>query len=572
MNIKRIFSRSSLPNKGEIKSAIRSFSKQRKIVFLCFACLLFVSGIALFTQIALRPFQKEIPVQGGIHKEGVVGTPRFVNPVLSFAAADQDVESLVFAGLTRKTIEGSSVLDLAEDFSVSSDNLIYTFTIAEDARFHDGKPVTSEDVVFTIQSIQNPELKSPKQIEWEGVTVEALDERRVRFVLRQPFISFLENTSIGILPSHLWKDVQVDEFAFSPLNTNPIGAGKYKVINIAESKNGTVDAYVLKTSRYYVGEKPFIKKIHLYFFAEETDALRAFKANSIDAFVIKDTALIEELPKNAEVYTATLNRMFGLFFNQKENSPVREKNVRMAIDLALDRQKIIDIALQGFGEPIKSPLPTTITTTNSQKDNFEAERQTARELLSQAGWVEGQNGIRQKNGRVLEITLTTAKIEELEKVAEEIQSQLASIGIRVVIQTLETNDLNQNVIRPRNFEILLFGLILNQEADIFPFWHSSQTGDPGLNISSYKNQTVDTLLTQIIQTFDTSKRASLYSQFEQEFFKDIPALFIYNPELMYAVRGTLHNVELSPITNSSERLLDMETWYKETNHVFSFSR
>lgn len=567
MNIKNIFSRSSIPSHKEFLAAVKSFSRRRKIVFLCVFCIFFVSGITLFAKVAIQPFQEEIAVEGGIHREGVIGVPRFVNPVLSFATTDKDIESLVFAGLTKKTIDGSVVLDLAEDFSVSPDNLIYTFTLREDARFHDGQPVTASDVVFTVQTIQNPEIKSPKQVFWEGVKVEAIDERTVRFTLKQPFISFLENTSLGILPMHAWENTSSEEFPFSKLNTEPIGAGKYKITSVRGDRD-SIQVYILESSRYYAGEKPFIQTLHISFFEDEEKAIKALKKNKIDAVAGISSQSIDSLPKGTQIYTATLHRMFGLFFNQKENSPIQEKAVRQAIDLAIDRKAVIDDALHGFGQPIKSPLPTTIPTQNEYKNNVESDIENASQILDSAGWIQNQNGTRYKNEQPLYLTITTASIPELEVVAYNLQAQLKTIGIDTRIQTLSINDLNQNVIRPRNFEVLLFGNMLNQEGDIFAFWHSSQTGDPGLNISSYKNKTVDTLLEKIIQTFDINQRVKLYTQFENEFFKDIPATFIYSPELIYAVKGSIHDVVLSPITNSSERLLDMQNWYIETNYVF----
>jgi len=567
MNIKNIFSRSSIPSIKECINAVKSFPKQRKIIFLCVLCLLFVSGISLFAQVAIQPFQEEIAVFGGIHQEGVIGTPRFVNPVLSFTQTDKDLESLVFAGLTKKNIDGSITLDIAEDFSVSSNNLVYTFTIRDDARFQDGTPITASDVVFTIQTIQNPEIKSPKQVFWEGVQVQEIDSQTVRFTLKQPFISFLENTSIGILPLHIWKDVSSEEFPFSKFNTEPIGSGKYEIISVKKNKD-SIEMYILESSKYYNGEKPFIKNIEFYFFDDEQKAIRALRRGSIDALSGISPQSVDELPKKTTIYTATLHRMFGLFYNQKETSPIQEKSVRQAIDIGINRKHIIDDALQGFGEPIKSPVPTTIQTDNEYKNILESDLQEASRLLTNAGWIPGENGIRFKNNKPLQITITTASIPELEIAAYNIQEQLQQLGIEVLIETLSINDLNQNVIRSRNFEVLLFGNMLNQETDIFAFWHSSQTSDPGLNIASYKNETVDNLLEQIIQTFDTNQRIQMYSRFETEFFKDIPATFIYSPELIYAVRGNVQDVVLSPITNSSERLLNIENWYTETNFVF----
>lgn len=564
--LQNIFSRISIPKKDEVRKAIQTFSKGRKFIFLFFLGLFFVSGIALFAQLLLRPFQIEIPTQGGIHTEGVIGKPRFVNPVLSISNADKDVESLVFAGLTRKTRDGSIVLDLADDFSVSEDNLVYTFKINPEARFHDNAPVTASDVVYTIHQIQNPEIKSPKRAIWEGITVEALDDQTVRFKLDQPFISFLENTSVGILPSHIWEEVPDAEFSFSPLNIKAIGAGKYKITGSTKSSGGSLSSYTLKIARQYTGKKPFIKKFKIRFFEDEEAAVRALKSKDIEALAEVGTNSIENIPKDTTIYTATLHRTFGLFFNQDTSQILQDVRVRRAISLAIDRQAVVDEVLDGFGQPIQSPLPTTIKTNVDGRDDVSQNIARAQSLLDQANWTMQSNGIRQKNGTNLHITIKTANIPDLENTADLIASQLHEIGIDATVQTMSMNDLNQTAIRPRNFEVLLFGQAINQESDIFAFWHGSQISDPGLNISGYKNSKVDKALENAIQTFDQNKRASFYSTFEKEFFNDVPAVFIYSPQLVYVVRGKLHNVELSPITNSSERLLDMQDWYSETDY------
>lgn len=567
MNIKRIFSHSSLPSKKEIIKAVESFSPQRKIVFLCLACICFVSGIALLSNITLKPFQNEIAVPGGSYTEGIIGNPRFVNPVLSISNADKDIENLVFAGLTRKTHDGSIVLDLAEDFSVSPDNLTYIFTIKENARFHNGKSVTADDVVFTIKQIQNPEIKSPRRVSWESVQVEKVDSKTVRFVLSQPFIGFLENTSVGILPLHIWEEVAVAEFSFSPLNIDPIGAGKYKVKNIKKTRGGLVQSYTLKRFRLYASEKPFIEKIHTIFFEQEKDAIKAFKSGDINSLSGISPESLSELPKNTKIYTATLNRMFGIFFNQK-NTILADKRIREAINTGLNRDEIIQGALFGFGKSITSPLPATIQTGNPQAKNVSHTIEKSQSLLDQAGWSMGPDGIRSKGDTKLTLKIATAKIPELERAAHSIEEQLEQLGFDIIVESFEIQNLNQNIIRPRNFEILLFGQILNQESDLFAFWHSSQISDPGLNISNYQNKSVDKSLEEALRTFDIQKRLTLYANFEKEFFNDLPVSMLYNPELLYIVRGTIHNIQLSPITNSSQRLLDMADWYTQTDYTF----
>lgn len=556
------------PKKQEIIDAITSFSYTQKIFFVVVLGVAFASAVGIIATYTLRPFQYEVAIQGGHHTEGIVGTPRFVNPVLSVSPADRDVEQLVFSGLTRKTREGSVILDLAEDFEVSDDNLIYTFTIAEDARFHDNTPITARDVVFTIQQIQNPEIKSPKRVQWEGISAQVVDDTTVRFILSQPFIGFLENMSTGIIPAHIWEPLSSEEFQFSPYNIEPIGSGPYMVQNLTTAANGTVSSYSLKKFKRYIGTQPFIQRITLTFFENQDDALRSLRNREIDALALIQIPELSALPRNSTVYTATLNRMFGIFFNQDKNSALQDRRVRQAIDLAIDRQAIIREALKGFGEPIKSPLSSTIQTNLPDREQIEQNITRAENLLDQSGWTKNSNGTRQKDGVALRFTLHTAGTFELQTAATMIQSQLQNIGIDIEVETLNMTDFNQNIVRPRNFELVLLGQTLNQEADIFAFWHSSQTSDPGLNISNYKNTTVDRSLEQIIQTFDTAARAQQYTRFEQEFFKDIPAIFIYSPQVMYVVRNTLKNVELSPITNSSQRLVNIYDWYIETNFTF----
>lgn len=556
------------PSKQEITQAITSFSYTQRIFFLGFLAIVFTSVIGIISQYIIQPFQHEFPVRGGHHIEGIIGSPRFVNPVLSISNADKDAEQLMFAGLTRKTREGAIVLDLAEDFEVSEDGLVYTFTISENARFHDNKPITSYDVAYTVSQIQNPEIKSPKRVLWENITTQTIDEKTVRFVLTQPFIGFLENTTVGILPAHVWESLSSEEFQFSPYNTEPIGSGPYKLSRATKASSGVMSSYTLKLTKNYVGSEPFIKKITLQFFENQENAIKALRNKEIDAVAITNTQYLDTIRNKVHIYTATLDRMFGIFFNKANNGALEDRRVRQAIDLALNRQEIVQEALGGFGEAIKSPLSSTIQTNLPDRAALEQDSARAENLLDQAGWTTNSNGTRQKDGVALRFQLSTAQTPELQRAAETIQNQLKEIGIDIEIELLTMNDFNQNIVRPRNFELVLLGQTLNQEADIFPFWHSSQTSDPGLNITNYKNKTVDASLEQIIQTFDNQKRASHYVTFEKEFFKDIPAVFVYSPQLIYVVRDTLYNVELSPITNSSQRLLDIHTWYIETNFTF----
>ena len=154
-------------------------------------------------------FIVEVPSSGGIYKEGIVGTPRFINPVLSISDADRDLTSLVYSGLMRQHTDDTLIPDLAETVEISEDGLSYFFKIRDDAVFHDGEPVTSEDIIFTILTTQNPIIKSPKRANWDGITIEKIDDKNLTFHLQQPYAPFLNNTTLGILPKHIWQGVGI---------------------------------------------------------------------------------------------------------------------------------------------------------------------------------------------------------------------------------------------------------------------------------------------------------------------------------------------------------------------------
>ena len=220
-----------------------------------FLIMAYGAGVLLAT--TSFELSEEVPVYGGSHIEGVIGSPRFINPLLAISETDNDLTALVFGGLLRSEQDGSLSPHLAESFEVSPDGLSYTFTLKENITFHDGMPITAEDVVFTVQSAKNPEIKSPQRANWEGVEVIALDEKTITFVLREPFGLFLENATLGVLPKHLWGDLRPEEFPFSDLNTNPVGAGLYRVATVKKSASGVPTEYRLIASRS-TNERPFI--------------------------------------------------------------------------------------------------------------------------------------------------------------------------------------------------------------------------------------------------------------------------------------------------------------------------
>lgn len=553
----------------KVKQAIFAFSKTEWNIFLLLLLLLLGSTIAILQNINTS-FMVSVPVRGGTINEGIIGTPRFINPVLASTDADKDLVSLIYSGLMRKNSEGDMVPDLAESVDVSENGLTYTFKLKEKIFFHDGEIIDTDDVAFTINEIKDPVIKSPKKANWDGVTINKIDDRTIEFTLTQPYASFLENMSVGILPMHLWEGSPIE---LNTHNENPIGSGPYKIKKINKTSSGVFSSYELTSfSKFILGE-PYIKNLTLKFYNNETELINALTKGQVDqisSISPENTAPLKD--ENYRIETRVLPRIFGMFFNQNQNQIFTDKNVLKAMNLAINKDRIVNEVLLGYGVAIEDPvLPSMLSydkLENKKEISQEENIQKAQELLAKNNWTKNSEGFLEKKTTVnnkttltpLEFSISTSNAPELAKTAELIKQDLELIGMKVEIKTFDVGNLNQIVIRPRKYDALLFGQIINNEGDLFAFWHSSQRTDPGLNIAMYTNAKVDKLLEDASKTIDENTRIKKYAEFGEEIKKDLPAVFIYSPNFIYVVSKDLEGFNLSKIVNLEERFKNVYTW------------
>ncbi len=559
-----------------IYTTVQAFSLTEKAIFYVLIALAIGTGLTLLSNLNNR-FLIAVPDYGGSTTEGIVGVPRFVNPVLAASDADKDLTSLVFSGLLKATPNGSLTPDLAQEYTVSTDGKTYAFTLRDDVYFHDGTPVTTEDIEFTIQRIQDPTVKSPKRPIWEGVQIQKIDSKRISFILKQPYAPFLDNFATGILPKHIWKDVPSDEFSFSELNANAVGSGPYKINTVKRNSYGLANYYDLRAFSDYALGEPFVRDINFRFYQNETDLIEAFKNEEVNSLAGISPANLGQLDlEKSRVISTTLPRVFGVFFNQNQAPVFLNKEVRQALDVAIDKDKIIREVLFGYGEVINSPVPPSnndsekseATTTESQ-----LRVDQALSILTKAGWtLNAKTGVMEKKSGEkvipLSFSLATGDSGELRQTAELIIEDWRKIGVSVDLKISEIGDLNQNMIRPRKFDALLFGEVVGREYDLYPFWHSSQRNDPGLNVALYANIATDKILESIRVTQDKAERKIKAGEFEALFKADMPAAFVYSPAFVYVTPANLQNISLSELTNPSERFLNVNEWYIETNRVW----
>lgn len=580
-------------------NTFKTLRPSEKLAALITVGIFVISGFAVY-KTAQHKYGTEIPQRGGEIREGVIGYARFINPLLAFTDADRDLSRLIYSGLLKPDSNGELVGDLAESWSVSDDGLVYTVHIRPNATFHDGEPVTTEDVEFTILKATDPTIKSTRAANWSGVTINKVSPYEMTFTLKKPYAPFAENLALGILPKHIWESVAPEAFDVSAYNKEPIGSGPYKIKTTKQNASGLYEYYELEPFNKYALGIPYINKIIIQFYKNEESLVSAFKDGDIDLIGgVSATYASDTLEDAKTIIESTLPRTFGLFFNQNTDPVLINKEVRRALNASTDREQLISEILKGYGTPAFSPLPThlknnalqavatttpativaTSTDTNTVASSQEDRIAEARNILETAGWKIGTSttetgeAVYEKTDSKgtklrLAFTISTSNSPELKHTAELLKTQWAKIGADVKVDVYESSDLTQKIIRPRKYSALLFGQVTDRDMDLYPFWHSSQRVDPGLNIALYANINADKALETARSTSDTIKQASARTEFEREIANDIPAIFLFSPEYVYASNLELHNVHIDMLTEPSERFLHISDWYLDTKFTW----
>lgn len=545
-------------------------------------------GVLVGTTIVLllgmnRMFLVEVPASGGTLIEGVLNTPAHINPLLATSEvgteADRDISALVYSGLLRGDGKNGFIPDLAESYDVSKDGLEYTFKMKPNLVWHDGKKITAADVVFTIKTAQDGRMKSPKRASWDGIGVEQVDDLTVRFTLKKPYALFLENATMGILPEHIWKTIDYNRFDSNKYNREPIGSGPYK---FDSSETTTKDgdeipvSYTLTSFNSFALGKPNINTVKFIFYRSEEGLVQALKVGAVNAINSVSSGNAEKLKTDGyRIEHAPLPRVLAVFFNQNQQPIFTSSAVRKALALAVDKQSIVDKVLRGYGVLLDSPIPGetgdngAFTTKKTQVERLAS----ARDLLTKDGWsfattTNTWTKTVKKVKQTIAFDLATSEALELKNVSEELKKAWAELGVPVTVRVFATGDLKETIVRPRKFDALFFGQVLGLGGDPYPFWHSSQRLDPGLNIASYVNTRVDKILDDARTETDTAKRTKLYDSFSNEIAKDTPAIFMYAPEFLYVLPENVRGLSLGSITVPSERFLNIYEWYINTDSVW----
>ena len=507
---------------------------------------------------------------GGEYIEGNIGQPAHINPVLSLSNdVDSDLSQIIYNGLLKYDDKGGLVPDLAESYEINDTKTTYTFHLKKNVVWHDGNKLTANDVFFTFNLISDPAYRSPLRSNWQGVSVNMIDEYTIAFNT-SPYAGFLNNATFGILPKHIWEPVKPENFSLTELNLEPIGTGPFKYTSFQKDSKGNILSYKLVANPNYFNGKPYLSKLTFNFYTEEGALLDAYNRKEIMGINSLSSQKITSIKnqKSSFVHELAIPRYFAIFFNQTKSVPLANDKVREALNYATNREELINQLLNGKGTPVFSPILPGMLGYNTDLGKVNYDPEKAKGILEEAEWKMTENGIRSKDEKLLEINLVTTNWDEFIKLAEILKSQWEKVGIKVNINSPSVSDVQQNYIRPREYEALLFGQNVGADPDPYSFWHSTQKKDPGLNLALFDDGASDKLIEDGRIEFDPEKRARNYTDFQNALVKELPAIFLCSPKYIYPVNKSIQGITTENISSPAKRFSNIEKWYIKTKRVW----
>jgi peptide/nickel transport system substrate-binding protein len=546
------------------------------------ATLVFVVSSVVFGGRWYYRATEVVPQKGGSFTEGVVGLPQYVNPILSpLSDVDSDIAELLFSSMFKYDDQQQLQSDLVTNYVISDDQLTYTFFLRSNAKWHDGDPLTADDVLFTIFAIQDPLYQSPLYASLQGVQATKLDDSSFSLTLSEPYAPFLSTLTFGILPEHLWYNVPPQNIALTELNIKPIGSGAYKFESLTKDKTGTIKSFHVVRADDFYGDEPYLDDVTFVFYPDIATAIQALEGKKIEglSFIPQDAK--EEIQKKnggVQFHALRIPQYTAIFFNQKRSEVLQDADVRTALVHAVDRQAMIDSVLGGQGEAIYTPILPGYVGHNAEVEKHEFDLNESIRLLEDGGWkfpegVTAEQEIteekpftpREKDGRKLEFTIATVDIPEYQNTLALLQQRWQEIGVKVNVDVYGPSDIQQQIIKTRKYEALLFGEIVGTDPDPYPFWHSSQQEHPGLALSIFRDREIDDLLEEARKTNNEEERRKKYLHFQNNLANDLPAIFLYNSLYTYAIHDKIEGVNSQQyITVPSDRFSGIAHWYVKT--------
>jgi len=547
---------------------MKNFRWQLLIIFLTG---IVVGILLLVKQPDTNPLSTPEPAKGGFYTEALVGSLQRLNPLLDFAnSVDRDVDRLIFSRLITFDERGNPSADLATSWGVSFDGTVYNFELKTDAKWHDGQPVTADDVLFTVDLLRNGGNFVPADLQefWAGIEVVKVSQNSVQFKLPEPFAPFLDYLSFGILPSHLLVGQTIDQIKDAEFNVKPVGSGPYSFDRMIV-ENNQVTGLVLNANVDYYGKVPFIEQLIFRYYPDSAAALQAYQSGQVQGIshISTDVLPAALAEPNLAIYSGRMPQLAVILFNLKNNevSFFQDVNLRRALYMSINRQYIADRVFGGQAILADGPIFPGTWAYYDSIPHVELDVERAKTLLDEAGFPVNPDNTTErvsKDSIALKFTLLYPDTPQHKRVAELIQQDWAALGVGVTLEAVPYDVLVSERLANRDYQAALVDLNLARypDPDPYPFWDSIQaTG--GQNYSQWDNKIASEYLEEARTTRDVTERARLYRNFQVIFTDELPSLPLYYPVYNYGVDRLVQGVRMGPLLDPSDRFTTISEWF-----------
>lgn len=517
-----------------------------------------------------------VPVQGGVYTEALVGEFQRLNPILdTYNDADRAIDELIFSSLIRFDDRGLPIGDLAESWGMSQDGTLYNFTLRQDIYWHDGMPVTSSDVLFTIDLLRTGGMTIPVDVQtfWQEIEITILNERNFQIKLPEPYSPFLDFLTFKLLPSHLLGGKTYDEIVNDDFNLQPIGCGPYVFSKLVLDQDWIIGVE-LKTNPAYHYQPAFIETMVFLYYPDKETAWQSYQdgitqgLSDLGNGEILKSALEDE---NMAIYSSRLPQFTTVFLNldSPQANFISDLAVRQALLKGMNRDVIVNQIFNGQAVVTDSPILPGTWSYYKVAETTEFDPALAIDLLVKAGYELSEREsdgkiLREKDGEFLVIPFIYPDEDIYEQIATLIQANWTELGVEVLLEPVPYDQLVNERLAQRDYVAALVDINLARtpDPDPYPFWNQVQA-TAGQNYSQWNNKMASEYLEKARVTTDLAERTRYYHNFQVIFNQELPSLILFYPIYNYGISKEIQGVRVGPLFDVVDRFVTLPQWYLE---------
>lgn len=551
------------------KFIVRRFVNLREVRRHALGWLLLLgilSGVTMWQSgVSSQAYTAPVASEGGVYTEGVFGAIDTMNPLFATTPAERSASRLLFANLLTYDEKNDLVGELAQSWEADSTGKVYTLRLKDNAKWQDGVQITADDALFTFNLIKNADTRSPLYASWRNIGVEKVDKLTIKFTLPVSYAAFTSSLVMGILPHHVLKDVHPSQMRTDGYNRAPkVANGAFQFQDLTSVDIDRNHYLVRMTANpSFVMGKPKLTGFQLHAYKDSEDMPQAFASQEVAGLNNIGINQIGSLG-SAQNYTRIDAPLYnGVYAFLRTDAPYfSDTRVRQALQSATNQDSILKL----FGnhvEALEGPLLPGQIGYRADVKQPDQNIEKAKQMLDAAGWMARPDGKREKNGEPLKIRVVTVNSGNYPAVAEEVMRQWGQIGVEFDSLVVKAEDVQQNIIIPRAYDVLIYEIAIGRDPDVFAYWHSSQANTVGLNLSNYKSPKVDDELDSARTRLDTTLREAKYRLFVQQWVNEVPAIALYRPALTYVQNKNVVTFKPRPLVDSTDRYYNVRAWAAE---------